>query len=31
MTTSAMRGIFKMDHNLRQDFYAQLALPHIER
>lgn len=31
MTTSTMRGVFKTDRDLRQDFYTQLALPHIER
>jgi GTP cyclohydrolase I len=31
MTTNTMRGIFKTDRDLRQDFYAQLARPHIER
>jgi GTP cyclohydrolase I len=31
MTTSTMRGVFKTDRDLRQDFYAQLARPHIER
>jgi GTP cyclohydrolase I len=31
MTTSTMRGVFKTDRHLRQDFYAQLARPHIER
>lgn len=31
MTTNTMRGIFKTDRDLRQDFYAQLTRPHIER
>jgi len=31
MTTNTMRGVFKTDRDLRQDFYAQLARPHIER
>lgn len=31
MTTSTMRGIFKTDRGLRQDFYAQLSRPHVEK
>ncbi len=30
MTTRVMRGLFKNDGDLRQDFYAQLSRPHVD-